>query len=224
MYIIPPLYIMGGRLRKKFRFMGVLGGGSRKVFWPSSGTGLGTSRVPELASRFNVGHIKFLYRAGTPACPRTRCVGTINALPTSDSGRVPRRVPELGQKTFRLPPPEWGSNRNFLRRLPPIMYKGGIMYADKKGNSSDSGRVPSRVPELVARSMVDGSRLDYSPYFPYVTCETGAEFRYRAGNRPCPRLSVPLSLLSPPVPVHGRNPARYRNYACGGHSRTQSDM
>ena len=53
-------------------------------------------------------------------------------IKSSASGREPRRVPELGQKTFRLPPPEWGSNRNFLRSQTPIMYKGGIMYATQK--------------------------------------------------------------------------------------------
>jgi len=53
-------------------------------------------------------------------------------IKSSAFGPEPRPVPELGQKTFRLPPPEWGSNRNFLRRLPPIMYKGGIMYATQK--------------------------------------------------------------------------------------------
>jgi hypothetical protein len=64
----------------------------------------------------------------TVVCVHTLCV----LIKSSDSGREPSRVPELGQKTFRLPPPEWGSNRKFSRRLPPIMYKGGIMYATQK--------------------------------------------------------------------------------------------
>lgn len=41
-------------------------------------------------------------------------------------------VAELGQKTFRLPPPKWGSNRSFLRGLPSIMYKGGNVHNPKK--------------------------------------------------------------------------------------------
>jgi len=66
-YIIPPLYIMGGSLRKKFRFRGHSGGGSRKVLWPSSGTGLVSSRVPELTLRDRgMGHRKFGDMAGSP--------------------------------------------------------------------------------------------------------------------------------------------------------------
>jgi hypothetical protein len=131
-YIIPPLYIMGGSLRKKFRFEAHSGGGSRKVFWPSSGTRLGSRPVPELPIYPDSCMLEIPVPGGVPAVYRNYNTGFRACLKTSGTGREPSRVPELDQKTFRLPPPEWGSNRNFLRRLPPIMYKGGIMYTTQK--------------------------------------------------------------------------------------------
>ena len=148
---------MGGSLREKFRLDPHSGGGSRKVFWPSSGTLLGSRPVPEVL----IG----VYSVLTPMGVNKRNISKYLELPKkdtlikcSDSGREPSRVPELGQKTFRLPPPEWGSNRNFSRRLPPIMYKGGIMYTTQKRKFF---RLWAGFRKVVGRISFFGSRTLY---------------------------------------------------------------
>ena len=148
---------MGGSLREKFRFRGHSGGGSRKVFWPSSGTRLEPRPVPELCVYPDSHMLQVPVPGGVPAVYRNSSTASRACPKTSGTGLEPRRVPELGQKTFRLPPPEWGSNRNFLRRLPPIMYKGGIMYATQKRKffRHRAGTPPiirtfSKVPDILA--------------------------------------------------------------------------
>ena len=157
---------MGVWLRKKFRFDPHSGGGSRKFFWPSSGTRRGTRPVPELGWRRQVG------------------MGQ-----SSGTGREPSRVPEIDQKTFRLPPPECPLNRNFSRRLPPIMYKGGIMYATQKRKffrlRADYQPGTGTPGAVAARWQWAGLQ----PVGSYVYVSTGSNFRYRAGNPPCPRIS-----------------------------------
>jgi len=88
-----PLPDYAPSLREKFRFQGVSGGVSRKVFWPSSGNGLGIGTKPELDR----------YAAE-------------DRPPASSSGtrRLTRRVPELQGSAGSRKKMAW--SRNISRR------------------------------------------------------------------------------------------------------------